>query len=56
MKDELEQLLSSLHLRKVQELFDTEVKRAEKEKLSYQCCRARWLMEARAIANRLNAG
>jgi DNA replication protein DnaC len=47
MKDELEQLLRALHLRKVAELFDEEAKRAEKQKLSYQefCCRlfrAQW--------------
>jgi DNA replication protein DnaC len=47
MKDELEQLLRNLHLRKVAELFDEAVKRAEKEKLSYQelwcrLLRAQW--------------
>lgn len=47
MKDELEQLLKSLHLKCVLEQFDDEVKRAEKQKLSYQefCCRlfrAQW--------------
>ncbi|MGA9524253.1 MAG: ATP-binding protein, partial [Myxococcaceae bacterium] len=36
MKDELEQLLRSLHLRKVAELFDEEVKRAEKQKVTYE--------------------
>ena len=30
MKDDLEQLLKSLHLRKIAELFDDEAKRAEK--------------------------
>ena len=47
MKDELEQLLRNLHLRKVAELFDEAVKRAEKEKVSYQelwcrLLRAQW--------------
>jgi DNA replication protein DnaC len=47
MKDELEQLLKSLRLRKVAELFDEEVKRAEKQDLSYQelwirLLRAQW--------------
>jgi DNA replication protein DnaC len=36
MNDELEQLLKSLHLKRVAELFDEESKRAEKQKLSYQ--------------------
>ena len=31
MKDDLEQLLKSLHLRKNAEIFDEEVKRAEKD-------------------------
>jgi DNA replication protein DnaC len=47
MKDELEQLLKNLHLKRVAELFDEECKRADKQKLSYQefCCRllrAQW--------------
>jgi DNA replication protein DnaC len=47
MKDELEQLLRSLHLKKVAELFDEECARAEKQKLSYQelfcrLLRAQW--------------
>jgi len=47
MKDELEHLLKSLRLRKVAELFDEEVKRAEKQDLSYQelwcrLLRAQW--------------
>src|SRR5690606_32543722 len=47
MKDDLEQLLRSLHLRKIAELFDEEVKRAEKADLSYQefvarLLRAQW--------------
>jgi len=29
MKDDIEQLLKSLHLRKIAELFDEEVQRAE---------------------------
>ena len=35
MKDELEQLLKSLHLKRIAELFDEECKSAEKQKLSY---------------------
>lgn len=47
MKDDLEQLLKGLRLKRVLELFDEESKRAEKQKLSYQefCCRlfrAQW--------------
>ena len=47
MKDELEQLLHSLRLGKVAELFDEEAARAEKQKLSYQemwcrLLRAQW--------------
>ena len=47
MKDDLEQLLKSLHLRKIAELFDEEVKRAEKADVSYQefvarLLRAQW--------------
>jgi DNA replication protein DnaC len=47
MKDDLEQLLKSLHLRKIAELFDEEAKRAEKADLSYQefvarLLRAQW--------------
>lgn len=47
MKDELEQLLRSLHLRKVAELFDEALKRAEKEQLSHtelwcRLLRAQW--------------
>jgi DNA replication protein DnaC len=54
MKDELEQLLRSLHLRKVSELFDDEVKRAEKQQSSYQevWCR---LLRAQWQANQENA-
>ena len=47
MKDELEQLFKSLHLKRIAELFDEECKRAEKEKLSYhelwaRLLRAQW--------------
>ena len=47
MKDELEQLLKSLHLKRVSEMFDEECKHAEKQKLSYQellcrLLRAQW--------------
>lgn len=36
MKDELEQLLKNLHLRRVAELFEEESKRAEKQKPTYE--------------------
>ena len=47
MKDDLEQLLKSLHLRKIAEIFDEEAKRAEKAGTSYQefvarLLRAQW--------------
>ena len=47
MKDDLEQLLRSLHLRKIAEIFDEEAKRAEKADQSYQefvarLLRAQW--------------
>lgn len=35
MKDDLEQLLRSLHLRKIADIFDDEVKRADKAETSY---------------------
>jgi DNA replication protein DnaC len=54
MKDELEQLLKSLHLKRVLELFDDEVKRAEKQKLSYQEFMAR-LLRAQWHANQESA-
>jgi len=54
MKDELEQLLRSLHLRKIAEIFDEEVKRAEKDKLSYQELLAR-LLRAQWQANQESA-
>jgi DNA replication protein DnaC len=50
MKDDLEQLLKSLHLRKVAEIFDEEVKRAEKADCSYQDVIAR-LLRAQWQAN-----
>jgi len=54
MKDELEELLRALRLRRVAELFDEEAKRAEKLKLSYQemWCR---LLRAQWQANQENA-
>jgi DNA replication protein DnaC len=47
MKDDLEQLLRSLHLRKIAEIFDEEAERAEKAESSYQefiarLLRAQW--------------
>lgn len=54
MKDELEQLLRSLHLKKILELFDEEAKRAEKAELSYQEFTAR-LLRAQWHANQENA-
>jgi DNA replication protein DnaC len=47
MNDELQQLLASLHLKKVAELFDEECKRADKQQSSYQevfcrLLRAQW--------------
>ena len=50
MKDDLDQLLRSLHLRKIAEIFDEEVKRAEKADTSYQEFVAR-LMRAQWQAN-----
>lgn len=41
MKDDLEQQLRSLHLRKSAELFDEEVQRAEQADLTYQELTAR---------------
>ena len=43
MNDEVSQLLSSLHLGRIAEIFDDEVKRAEKEDLSYSTFIARLL-------------
>lgn len=54
MTDELDQLLKSLRLRKIAELFDAEVKRAEKDKLSYQELFAR-LLRAQWQANQEGA-
>jgi DNA replication protein DnaC len=54
MTDELDQLLKSLRLRKVAELFDAEVKRAEKDKLSHQELLAR-LLRAQWQANQEGA-
>jgi DNA replication protein DnaC len=54
MKDEIEQLLKSLHLRRIAEIFDEEVKRAEKADLSYQELLAR-LLRAQWQRNQENA-
>jgi DNA replication protein DnaC len=50
MKDDLDQLLRSLHLRKIAEIFDDEVARAETDDISYQDLVAR-LMRAQWQAN-----
>ena len=50
MNDDLEQLLKSLHLRKIAEIFDEEAKRAEKADSSYQEVLAR-LLRAQWQAN-----
>jgi hypothetical protein len=50
MKDVLDQLLRSLHLRKIAEIFDDEIKRADKDDTSYQELLAR-LMRAQWQAN-----
>lgn len=47
MTDEIEQLLANLHLGRIAELFDEELKRAQQEQLSYQdffvrLLRAQW--------------
>jgi DNA replication protein DnaC len=54
MKDDLEQLLHSLRLRKIAELFDDEVARAQKQKLSYHELWRR-LLRAQWQANQENA-
>ena len=54
MKDDIEQLLRSLPLKKILELFDEEAKRAEKGKLSYQEFLGR-LLRAQWQANQENA-
>jgi len=43
MNDEVSQLLSCLHLSKIAEIFDDEVKKAEKEDISYAAFTARLL-------------
>src|SRR5260370_6819931 len=43
MNDEIEQLLRNLHLRRMAEIFDDEVKHAEKQQLSYSAFLARLL-------------
>jgi hypothetical protein len=54
MKDDLQQLLGSLHLRKIAEIFDDEAKRADKADLSYQEFVAR-LLRAQWQANQESA-
>ncbi len=54
MKDDIAQLLKSLHLRRIAEIFDEEVKRADKEKLPYQELVAR-LLRAQWQANQESA-
>jgi DNA replication protein DnaC len=54
MKDDVAQLLKSLRLKKMAELFDEEVKRAEQQGLSYQAFIAR-LLRAQWQANQENA-
>jgi DNA replication protein DnaC len=54
MKDEIEQLLKSLRLKKIAEIFDEEVKRVEKAKLTYSEFVAR-LLRAQWQANQENA-
>lgn len=54
MKDDVAQLLQSLRLKKMAELVDAEVQRAEKEPLSYQEFLAR-LLRAQWQANQENA-
>jgi DNA replication protein DnaC len=54
MKDELEQLLRSLRLKKIAALLDDELKRAEKSHLSYQDLLAR-LLRAQWQANQESA-
>ena len=43
MTDEIDQLLRNLHLRRMAEIFDDEVKHAEKQQLSYSAFLARLL-------------
>ena len=54
MKDDVAQLLKSLRLKKIAEIVDAEVQRAEKEQLSYQGFLAR-LLRAQWQANQENA-
>jgi DNA replication protein DnaC len=54
MKDELEQLLKSLRLRKILAILDEELTRAEKDDISYQELRAR-LLRAQWQANQEGA-
>jgi DNA replication protein DnaC len=54
MKDEIEQLLRSLHLKRMAEIFDEEVKQAEKGDLSYSEFFAR-LLRAQWQAHQENA-
>jgi DNA replication protein DnaC len=54
MNDETAQLLKTLHLRKIAEILDDEVKRAEKDDLSYQELVAR-LLRAQWQANQESA-
>ena len=54
MKDDVAQMLKSLHLRRIAEILDDEVKRADKEKLSYQEFLAR-LLRAQWQANQESA-
>lgn len=54
MKDDIEQLLKNLHLRKIAEILDDEIKRAEKDDLSHQDLLAR-LLRAQWQANQESA-
>lgn len=54
MTDDLQQLLKSLHLRKIADIFDEEAKRADKVDLSYQEFVAR-LLRAQWQANQESA-
>lgn len=54
MNDEIEQLLQSLHLRRIAEIFDEELERAQKSDLSYQELFAR-LLRAQWQRNQENA-
>ena len=54
MNDEIAQLLNALHLKKIAEILDDEVKRAEKDELTYQDLLAR-LLRAQWQANQESA-